>query len=133
MKHQVFVYCDEPTHPNRKGRVAVTNFVQIEPAGSGDTNAGRWNERRASRATEREASDSGTTLVDNVPWLDLPKSEQKMSFEDREVRSGYALQCRKCGPRLKVVAREETLFGILDVLAAHGVSEISLSALSRRL
>jgi len=120
----IFIYCDDPSHSKR---IAVTNF---HPAGDGDE--GRWNEWYTSRAAQG-ARESGTTLVDDVPpevgtWLEDPTS-----YQGRDVRSRYRLECRKCRHRTAVPAREDKFFAVLNLLAEHGVSEISLNGLAASL
>ena len=51
---QVVIYCDDASHPPRRGRVAVTNFYAM-----GD---GRWNEHYTGSPSRK---DSGTTLADD--------------------------------------------------------------------
>lgn len=62
--------------------------------------------------------------VDEVTnaWGDVP---------EERARALYALRCRLCG--YNVVVRGERLSPICDVLAEHGVTDISLVALSARL
>lgn len=114
---RVFVYCDDPSHPARSARVAVTNFYAI-----GD---GRWNEHYT-RSSSRK--DSGTTLADDSrlpPGLTNPQELAKFKV----VRSRYRLVCRKC-PRRPVIATEDSLFRALNAVAAVGESEVSLSELA---
>lgn len=130
MSHQVFVYCDDPSHAPR--RVAVTNFILC----SGVLGT-RWAERAASRAPVggdgREVG-SGRSIVRDAPavpgWANDPE------VGNREHRNRYELTCRKCSrgeARRTVAAREETLFAALDGWRALGVSEVSLTALAASL
>lgn len=109
----VFIYCDDPSHPKR---VAVTNFHPVagEP--------GRW---------EEFGRDSGETMVDDRPFDDQWRHDANLSnYRERENRARYRLACRKCGDRGALQAREENLFGALEAVAGHGVSEISLLLLA---
>ena len=101
----------------------MTNFYPV-----GD---GRWNEWYPSRAAQG-ARQAGTTLVDDKP----PQPGELERLDDsksRSMRSRYRLECRKCGGRAAVVAREASLFAAMNGLAGHGVSHISLTGLAARL
>lgn len=113
----IFIYCDDASHPKR---VPVRNFY---PAGD------VWAELPATR----HKSPSATTLVgDTVPD---PRGlvGGVRSDDARRTRVRYELECRKCRERGAVPAREKKLFAVLNLLAAHGVSEISLSNLAASL
>jgi hypothetical protein len=110
MAKRVFIFCDDASHAGRF--VAVTNFVPIQD--------GRWTEQYASRAARKE---SGTTLDGNSPF----SATSPTDLDGRELRSRYQLVCRKCRGRSPVVAREQTLFTVLNVLQEHGVDRISLA------
>ncbi len=95
----VFVYCDDPRHADR--RVAVK-------------------------------SSAVTLFGDRVPDAESVRAEISSRAADdarTDVRGRWRLECRKCRDANPVVAREPRLFAALDVLAAHGVSEVSLSLL----
>lgn len=115
MTDEVHIYCDAPSHPARRRRVAVTNFVSI--------GEGRWTERYTSAAAQGKR-ESGVTLVgDEVPSRDVLLRDV---MGDSDVRSRYQLVCRKC-PHSPVTAREENLFRALTTLQEHGVPEASLT------
>ena len=118
----IFIYCDDAAHVRR---IAVTNF---HPTYLDD---GRWNEWYTSTAAQG-TRESGITLVDNEPPQPGAWSDPTVN-RGREVRSRYRLECRKCRDRTAVPVREEKLFAILNVLAEHGVSEISLKGFAARL
>ena len=119
----VFIYCDDASHPRR---VAVTNFVQIDPLDSTHSTAGRWNERYTSTAAQG-SRESGTSLgVD-----DRPIALGSWTPGD-VVRSNYTLVCRKCRQR-PVEFKEERLFAALNRLCGVGVSEISIRVLGAML
>lgn len=114
----IFIYCDDASHSPRQ--VAVTNFDSV--------GEGRWNERYASAAAQGRR-ESGVTLVDDA----RPTGDALFAGElEGDVRSRYQLVCRKCRRR-PVVAREETLFAVLDKLAGAGVSGINLTGLAASL
>lgn len=121
----IFIYCDDPCHG---GKVPGTNFYPYgdEPD---DPDYGRWGEWYPSTATQG-TRESGTTLVDDRP----PDPGGGISnYQGREVRSRYRLECRKCGDRTAIPVREEKLFAVLNILAAHGVPEISFEDFGARL
>lgn len=111
----IFIYCDDPGHNQR---VAVTNFA---PTALGD---GRWNEWYTSTAAQG-TRESGTTLVDDAP-PEPGTFHDPDTWQGRDVRARYVLQCRKCRQRGAVSVREEKLFAVLNALSDHGVPEISL-------
>jgi hypothetical protein len=119
----IFIYCDDPSHPTR--RIAVTNF---HPTGLGD---GRWDEWYTSTAAQG-TRESGTTLVDDEPPSPGAVHDPD-AYRGRDVRSRYRLECRKCRARTAVAVREENLFLVLNTLAEHGVSQISLGGVAARL
>jgi len=114
---RVFIYCDDPGHPPRRRRVAVTNFYAI-----GD---GRWTEHSTGSPSRK---DSGTTLADDSRLPPGSINPQKLAkFE--VVRSTHELVCCKCKARPMEV-REDKLFRALNAVAAVGESEVSLSELA---
>lgn len=110
----MFIYCDNAAHR----RVAVTNLVKLP----GPLGRSGWHEQPASRASTGHVGTGRTMLGDQPAETGWALGEQ-----DEPTRNRYELSCRKCGAR--VPAREETLWVALDVLAAHGVSEGSLTLL----
>jgi hypothetical protein len=67
-------------------------------------------------------------LVGNTPV----DPDGRLNEADKTAARGRIdMECKLCG--LRVVAREETLFPILNTLAANGVSSIELYALAARL
>lgn len=118
---KIFIYCDDPSHPNR--RVAVINYVSI--------GEGRWTERFTSTAVQGNGG-TGVTLVNDarIPRGALINDPEGV-FRGKDVRSRYQPECRKC--RRPVTAREENLFAVLNAFAAAGVRDFSLSVLAASL
>ena len=123
---RIFIFCDDSSHPKP---VAVTNFVQIEPEGSGFPEAGRWDERYTSSAAQGLRT-SGTTLIGDR----LPEPGEILPGRHLEgVRSHYEIRCRRCAPRGNVRTGEPRLFAALNMFAAAGVSSVSLVVLAASL
>lgn len=112
----IFVFCDSKQHPGR--RVAVTNFDQFGPPGSG------WDERVSSRA--RETPSAGLTLLGDEP------AESGWALQDVDMgtrRTKFDMRCRRCSNPAPVPAVPHKLFVSLDQLRAAGLREVPLDVL----
>jgi hypothetical protein len=125
MVDKVFIFCDDPAHPRRQ--VAVTNFYRVA---SGQDRRQAWSE-----IPDSSFLLSGTNLVDDVPTTSATVVDAVTDAIDnrRDLRYRIRLECRKCGNRTVVVARQEGLFSALDSIADNGESGSSLRDLAAKL
>jgi hypothetical protein len=117
------IYCTHPCHGNRW---VVDEFAQTGP--------GEWMPLSMMDPHARRLwrPDDAHVPLDAVTNADLRRGfTGPMTLRDR-----YKFVCRKCkrrGRRAVVEARDVLLGAIFDVLDAHGITSISLAALSARL
>jgi hypothetical protein len=132
--NEIRIVCDQQQgHSSKRATSLVTVFKHLGSGDESDSRNGRWSTLVKSKRVQREqtknagSTDTGLTLTGN----DVYKSATHGRSPSEGTRSVYQIECAGCSS-YPVSAREETLFGILNILRHAGIQQITLRALAAR-
>lgn len=117
---QIRIVCDSPKHPKRI--VKIETFTLAFPGEEGGWNSGY------------DGALESTTLIGDraIPRDNYQEYRETVRAHSSDAfRMRYTLECKLCGPRSRVAIRDEKIDPLLDAIASQGVSELSLSLLSK--
>lgn len=124
---QIQIVCDSPKHPKRI--VKIETFTRRPGEG--------WNGYHYGVLETTTLMGETVVTRDNIleyrsaAYTAITEGFAENPDSTSVLRLRSTLECRLCGPRSRVVFRNEKIDALLDAIASQGVSELSLSLLGK--